>query len=117
MDFNCTEEQVAIIFAGAFTITSFSLLVIGGVCSHTGAWISDRGSCTGVYISGLILTALVGVAIYMYLLKLFVDCASDSVVAVRTVGAVRAVRADRAVRTDQTVRTDKAKAASRVLHA
>lgn len=68
------EEKVAIIFAGAFTITSFSLLITGLVCFKTGAWISDVGVCTSVYVSGMLMTALVGASIYMYLLKLLIDC-------------------------------------------
>ena len=70
-DLNC--EKVAIIFAVAFTITSFSLLITGLVCFHTRAWVSDVGVCTSVYISGMLMSALVGAALYMYLLKLFVD--------------------------------------------
>jgi hypothetical protein len=75
-DFIC--EKVAIIFAVAFTITSFSLLITGLVCFHTGAGISDKGVCTSVYISGLLLSALVGTALYMYMLKLFIDCVATA---------------------------------------
>jgi len=71
-DFIC--EKVAIIFAVAFTITSFSLLITGLVCFHTGAGISDKGVCTSVYISGMLMSALVGAALYMYVLKLFIEC-------------------------------------------
>lgn len=68
-----TEEKVAIIFAVAYTITSFSLLTAGLVCFNTGAWISDDDVCTSVYISGMFLTFLVGASIYMYFIKLLVD--------------------------------------------
>ena len=69
-----TEEKVAIIFAVAYTITSFSLLIAGLVCFKTGAWISDDDVCTSVYISGMFLTFLIGASIYMYFIKMLVDC-------------------------------------------
>jgi len=58
-----------------YVCVSFSLLIVGGVCYYTktSAINLNPGSCENVYISGLIMSSVVGAALVFMVIKCLAD--------------------------------------------
>lgn len=71
---NMECDQIAFIVSIAiYVVLSLSLLIVGLVCNFTGEWVSNKGTCIGVYASGLILTFIFGMVCLWYLVAYIMD--------------------------------------------
>jgi len=73
-------KRVEILISILFSITSIGLLVTGANCYNNKIWITDAEICQNVYISGIILTFILGVCILFGLLCLMVDVCDKPVI-------------------------------------
>jgi len=51
----------------------YSLLITGAVCNSTGQWISDKGDCLNIYITGLLMAFIMSVVWLFVLLAYLLD--------------------------------------------
>lgn len=66
-------QRIGIGISILFSSIAFGLLLVGCGCHYNRLWISDQGFCESVYISGMILSFLVGAAAYFSVLFWFVE--------------------------------------------
>lgn len=66
-------QRIGIGISILFSSLAFGLLLVGCGCHYNRLWISDQGFCENVYISGMILSFLVGAAAYFSAMFWLID--------------------------------------------
>jgi hypothetical protein len=67
------DQIVFIVSIVIYVALSLSLLIVGLKCNFTGEWVADKGTCIGVYGSGLILTFIIGMTCAFYIMCYIMD--------------------------------------------
>ena len=60
----CSERfynTIGTIVTIALTVSGLGLLTTGLICTNTGKWVSDKGDCLNIYISGILMTFIIGI--------------------------------------------------------
>ena len=84
-------QRIGIGISILFSSVAFGLLLVGCGCHYNRLWISDQGFCESVYISGMIMAFLVGVAAYFSVMFWFIEwCVGPVTAAAATAAAATA---------------------------
>jgi hypothetical protein len=70
---SCSINTIGILVSIAFVCVSFGLLISGAICTKSGNWISNPKDCESVYVSGLILSFMIGTVLMFCFLFWFVE--------------------------------------------
>ena len=60
----CSERfcnTIGTIVTIALTVSGLGLLTTGLICTNTGKWVSDKGDCLNIYISGILMTFIISI--------------------------------------------------------
>ena len=88
MDYDRILWGLSVFFSVAFVCISFSLLISGGLCFHGKSnWTTNARTCEDVYVSGILMSFIVGVVLFFNLLLCLVNWL-EGVPASRPVGVL-----------------------------
>jgi hypothetical protein len=78
-------DKIGLLFNIALTCTSIGLVTSGDICYKTGTLISDKNTCTNVFLSGIILMFITFIVWAITIISYMLDKCDDAVAKVNVV--------------------------------